>query len=65
MVANHLYRLIDLKWDELPFDDSFANDKLFVLIVKASPRYVDFVNYLIVGVLPLSFNYQHKKKFFL
>lgn len=32
MVVDHLSKLTDLRKEELPLDDSFADDKLVVLI---------------------------------
>lgn len=34
MVADHLSRLIDIREDDFPLNDSFPNDKLFALIQK-------------------------------
>lgn len=64
MVADHLSRLIDIREDKFPLDDSFPNDKLFALIQKETPWYDDFVNYLFFEVLPLDKDYQREKKFF-
>lgn len=64
MVSDHLSWSPNLKAEELPFNDSFPNDKLFVLVIKDTPWYADFVNYLDVEVLPLDLNYERRKKFF-
>lgn len=65
VVADHFSRLIDLKAGELPIDDFFPNDKLFLLVGKETRWYANYVNYLVAGVLPLDIDYQCKSNFFL
>lgn len=60
VVAEHFCRLTNLKGDEFPLDDSFPDDKLFVLIGNETPWYADYVKYLVVGVLPSDLSYQCK-----
>lgn len=64
MVANPFSKLTNFMKEELPLDDSFPNDKLFMLISKEMPWYTDFVNYLAFKVLPPDLNYQRENKFF-
>lgn len=47
MVTGHLSRLANIRKEELLLEDSFPNDKLFVLIHKETLWYDEFVNYLI------------------
>lgn len=51
VVTGRLSRLTDLKGEELPLDDFFPSDKLFMLTRKEIPWYVNFVKYLSIIVL--------------
>ena len=64
LVADHLSRLEGTK-DDVPVNDEFPDEKLLAIEDKrAAPWFADFVNYLVAKVIPLEFNYQHKKRFF-
>ncbi|XP_074314068.1 uncharacterized protein LOC141649272 [Silene latifolia] len=65
VVADHLSRLFheNVK-DGLPIDDSLPNDQLFALALMDVPRYADYVNYLVSGVIPHDYDSHKRKKFF-
>jgi len=60
VVVDHLSRLglEATLTDELPIDDSFANDQLFVISHPAEPWYADLVNFTVCGVMPTVLSYQ-------
>ena len=63
MIADHLSRLEmnveKEKGNEIAKKNS--DEQLFLLLVQ-TPWYVDIVNYLACGVVPLEFSYQQKRK---
>ncbi|XP_021750654.1 uncharacterized protein LOC110716341 [Chenopodium quinoa] len=65
VVADHLSRLPifvgDL--DNLPIDDSFPDDQLFVILRAPAPWFADIANYLSCSILPPDLTYQQKRKF--
>ena len=64
LVADHLSRLEGAR-DDVPVNDEFPDEKLLAIEEKkAVPWFADFVNYLVAKVIPLEFNYQQKKRFF-
>ena len=64
LVANHLSRL-EGPSKEIHINDDFPNEKLLAIEDKEPiPWFADFVNYLVVRVLPPEFSYQQKKRFF-
>lgn len=78
MVTYRLSRINDGKFEELPINNYFPADFLkegsssikkeleeAIAIAKYTVLwYVDYINYLVVGVLPLDLTYQQKKIFF-
>jgi len=66
VVADHLSRLGPgaTPSEELPIDDSFPDEQLFVISQQATPWYADLVNFKVHGVLPPELSYQQRKKFF-
>ena len=64
VIADHLSRLeLPGKELELPIDDYFRGEQL-LQVQSLVPWYVDFVNYLVCGVLPPELTYQQEKKIF-
>lgn len=51
VVADHLYRFIDVRKEKLSIYNSFPDDKLFALIQTKTPWYGNFINYLDVVYL--------------
>ncbi|CAL2271335.1 unnamed protein product [Prunus armeniaca] len=66
VIDDHLSRLVDENHGDgqiLPLNESFPNEKLFVIQDK-EPCYADFVNYLASGVIRDDLTFQERKKFF-
>jgi len=65
VVADHLFRLVISLRDEeecdLPIDNSFSDDHLFIL---STPWFANLVNYLAYGIVPPDMNCNQKKRFF-
>ena len=62
LVADHLSRLeyVSQK-DQTPIKEEFPDE--FLLAVKKSPWYVDFVNYVVSGIILRELSYHQMKKF--
>ena len=62
-IADHLSRIekITVKEEGTELAKFFPDEQLFQLLFQ-SPWYVDIVNYLACGVMPLEFGYQQRKK---
>jgi hypothetical protein len=64
-VADHLSRITtEGKENDLPIDDSFIDEQLYLVKSLETPWYADFVNFLACGIIPPNLTYQQKKKFF-
>ena len=51
--------------DEVQVNDDFPDEQLLVIgDTKTVPWFADYVNYLVVEVIPPNFSYQQKKRFF-
>ena len=63
VIENHLSRLEksteDEKWTTI--EENFLDEYLFQVSVQV-PWYVDIVNFLAYGIIPLEFSYQQKRK---
>ena len=59
VIADHLSRLEKSieEEKEIEIEENFPDEQLFVLSVQV-PWYVDIVNYLACGIMPLEFNHQ-------
>ena len=63
VVADHLSRLTSEFCNDItPINDSFPDEFLFS--VTSMPWYANIVNFLVTGKMPLQWNAQEKKKFF-
>ena len=64
LVANHLSRLEGPR-DEVQVNDNFPDEQLLVIAdTQSVPWFADYVNYLVVKVIPPELSYQQKKRFF-
>ena len=63
MIADHLSRIKKPTEEEkgTKIEDNFPNEQLFQVIVQV-PWYVDLVNYLAYGIMPLELTYHQKTK---
>ena len=63
MIAIHLFRMEKTAEEEKEIEiaKKIPDEQLFLLSVQV-PWYVDIVNYLAHGIMPLEFNHQQKKK---
>jgi len=64
-IDNHLFRLVN---DEVSkhvaeFRDEFPNEKF--LSIQERPWFVDIANFKVVGVIPVDFDWERKKKLFI
>ena len=65
LVASHLSHL-EGPIKEVQIKDDFPDEHHLVIEdVKPVPWFADYVNYLVAEVIPLEFNYQQRKRFFL
>ena len=64
LVADLLSRL-ERSRGEVQINDNFPNEQLLAIEnIQQIPWFADYVNYLVVKVIPPEFNYQQKKRFF-
>ena len=63
MIIDHLSRMERHTEEErgIEIEENFLDEQLFNVLVEL-PWYVDIVNYLACGIIPLDFNYQQKRK---
>nr|GMC73955.1 Transposon Ty3-I Gag-Pol polyprotein [Ipomoea batatas] len=62
---DEIKRLLD-RSDELPIDDTFRGETLFILTKLGKdyvPWFADIVNYLVSGYIPKDFSYNKRKRF--
>ncbi|XP_078163505.1 uncharacterized protein LOC144558538 [Carex rostrata] len=64
LVADHLSRIKPEPNEDLPIDDSFADEQLYQVGKIEYPWFADIANYLACGVLPPYLTSQQRKKFF-
>jgi hypothetical protein len=64
VVADHLSRLtMDYTVDATPISKTFPNEQLIHISHNPAPWYVDIMNYLVTGQMPLHWGQQDKLKF--
>jgi hypothetical protein len=64
VVADHLSRLtMDYTKDVTPISETFLNEQLIHIAHNPAPWYVNIVNYLVTGQMPLHWGQQDKLKF--
>ena len=64
LVADHLSQLEGPR-DKVQVNDNFPDEQLLAIgDTKTVPWFADYVNYLVVKVIPPDFSYQQKKRFF-
>ena len=63
LIANHLLRVEKhaIQEEEREITENFPDEQLFQLSLQ-SPWYVDIVNFLACGIMPLEFSYKQRKK---
>ena len=63
VIADHFSRLEITKEENRGKEirESFPDEQLFEVNIEL-PWFADMVNYLVCGVMPPDFNFQHKKK---
>ena len=63
VIVDHLSRVITTTVieEEIEVAENFSDEQLFQLSFQ-SPWYADIVNFLAIGVMPLEFSYQQRKK---
>jgi hypothetical protein len=64
VVANHLSRLtVDYIEDATPISETFPDKQLMHIAHNPTPWFVDIVNYLVTGQMPLHWGQHDKSKF--
>jgi hypothetical protein len=64
VVVDHLSRLtMDYTEDTTPISETFPDEQLMQIAHNPTPWYVDIVNYLVTGQMPLPWGQQDKLKF--
>ncbi|XP_078148472.1 uncharacterized protein LOC144543896 [Carex rostrata] len=64
LVADHLSRIKPEPNEDLPIDDSFADEQLYQVGRIKYPWFADIANFLACGALPPNLTYQSRKKFY-
>ena len=64
-MTDHLSRLtVDYTKDTAPISETFPDEQLMHIAHNPAPWFVDIVNYLVTGQMPLHWGRQDKFKFF-